>query len=39
MSLPKQGNVPELVAGTDGIIAAACHDDADTVVTGEPLFS
>eukprot|EP00904_Undaria_pinnatifida_P004637 jgi/Undpi1/14174/HiC_scaffold_9.g03824.m1 len=29
----KGSDVPTIAAGADGIIAAACHDDADTVVT------
>ncbi|CAM9380966.1 unnamed protein product [Choristocarpus tenellus] len=30
----KETEFPDLVGGKDGIVAAACHDDADTVVTG-----
>lgn len=30
----EQSDVPTIAAGADGIIAAACYDDADTVVTG-----
>ena len=30
----KQSDVPTITSGADGIVATACHDDADTVVTG-----
>lgn len=30
-----QDHFPEIVAGPAGIVSAACHDEVDTVVTGE----
>ena len=34
----EQSYVPIITSGADGIIATACHDDADTVVTGASGF-
>lgn len=30
----KQADLPTVTSGAEGIVATACHDDADTVVTG-----
>lgn len=29
-----QADLPTVTSGAEGIVATACHDDADTVVTG-----